>query len=59
MLVLRRRVGERLEITTPEGRVIVVELTDAGDGWARLGVTAPREVTIMREELTYKPHDVR
>jgi carbon storage regulator CsrA len=46
MLVLTRKPGEKVVITTPEGRVI--EVTMRND---KLAIEAPREVRILRGEL--------
>jgi carbon storage regulator len=50
MLVVSRRVGERLKI----GPNIWVMVTRIDDGSVRIGVTAPRHLTIAREELINK-----
>lgn len=42
-------------IKTPEGRVIEVELLDANPRKARLGVTADKDVVVMRKELLRTP----
>lgn len=47
MLTISRRVGERILI----GDDIVIEVVDAGGGSVRLGITAPKEQRIYREEL--------
>jgi carbon storage regulator len=48
MLVLKRRVGERLFI----GDDIVVAVTEVrGSSYVRLGVTAPAGVRVDREEV--------
>jgi carbon storage regulator len=48
MLVLSRREGERIMI----GRDIVVEVVDCSRGKrVRLGISAPEEVPIYREEV--------
>lgn len=47
MLVLSRRPGEQLHIGTD----IIVEVLDISGTQVRLGITAPREVTVLREEL--------
>ncbi|MDO8185845.1 carbon storage regulator [Conexibacter sp. JD483] len=47
MLVLTRRPGETIEI----GNGIRITLISAGNGRARLGTTAPRDVEIVRGEL--------
>lgn len=47
MLVLKRFLGERVLI----GRNVVLTLIDVGRGWARIGIDAPRETVVLREEL--------
>lgn len=47
MLVLSRKPGEAVVI----GGGIVVRVLDAGGGRIRLGVEAPDEVVILREEV--------
>ena len=43
MLVLRRQINERIMV----GGNIIVTLVDSGRGWARLGITAPKDVKVM------------
>jgi carbon storage regulator len=47
MLTISRRVGERILI----GDDIVVEVVEVSGGSVRLGISAPREQRIYREEL--------
>jgi carbon storage regulator len=47
MLILTRRTGERLCI----GDDIVVTILAVKGGQVRIGITAPRDVTIDREEI--------
>jgi carbon storage regulator len=47
MLTISRRVGERILI----GDGIVIEVVEVSGGTVRLGITAPREQRIFREEL--------
>ena len=47
MLVLTRKPGESIVI----GDDIVLTVVDLGRGRVRLGLTAPRNVSIQREEL--------
>jgi carbon storage regulator len=47
MLVLSRKVGEAVVI----GGGIVVRVLDGGAGRVRLGVDAPDEVLVLREEV--------
>jgi carbon storage regulator len=47
MLVLSRRVGERIKI----GDNITIVVTSIRQGIARIGIEAPKEVVIVREEI--------
>ncbi|MBN9121220.1 MAG: carbon storage regulator [Planctomycetes bacterium] len=47
MLVLSRKIGEAVVI----GGGVVVRVLDAGGGRVRLGVVAPDEVLVLREEV--------
>jgi carbon storage regulator len=47
VLVLSRKVGERILI----GPDVVVQVLEARRGQARLGISAPAAVRILREEL--------
>ena len=56
MLVLSRKVGERILI----GDNIAVTVVRVGPGIVRLGIDAPHELVIVREELkdaAKSPHD--
>ena len=50
MLVVSRRLGERLVIGTGPTRVVVT-VTDIDRGKIRLGITCDRSIPIVREEL--------
>ncbi len=47
MLVISRRVGEKIRI----GKSIIVTLLDAGRKRARIGIEAPADVSVLRQEL--------
>ncbi len=47
MLILSRRVGESVTI----GNDIVVKIVSLSGNQIRLGITAPREVRVLREEI--------
>lgn len=47
MLVLSRKTGERFAI----GDNIVITVVEIDRGKIRLGISAPREVSIVREEI--------
>jgi len=51
MLILSRRPGEQLLI----GDDILVEVLEVSGAQVRLGITAPREVAVLREELLDEP----
>ena len=50
MLILSRRPGEQMVI----GDDILVEVLEVSGTQVRLGITAPREVTVLREELLHE-----
>ena len=54
MLVLTRKIGQELLIGD-DVRIMVTDI-DAARGVVRLGITAPREIPIMREELLQDTH---
>jgi carbon storage regulator len=47
MLVIRRRAGESLLIAGN----IEIEILETGPGQVKLGITAPRDVPILRKEV--------
>lgn len=47
MLVVSRKVGERILI----GDSVVVTVVKVGNGGVRIGIEAPREMAVVREEL--------
>ena len=51
MLALKRKKGESLTITMPDGRVMVVEIVDVRGDVVRIGIEAPGDVQILRTEL--------
>lgn len=50
MLVITRRIGERMFMML-NGLQVEVQVLDLDRGKARLGVVAPPEVVVLREEL--------
>jgi len=51
MLVLERKAGERILLGLPDGRMITVAFLKMRSGSGRIGVQAPDDVLILREEL--------
>lgn len=54
MLVLTRRVGETLILTTPAGLRFEVSVLGVKGNLVRIGTQAPKEVQIVREELSQR-----
>lgn len=51
MLILARRPDEKLTIYTPDGDYIQILITEARQGLVRLGIQAPPDYVILRDEL--------
>ncbi|MDP7037401.1 MAG: carbon storage regulator CsrA [Candidatus Marinimicrobia bacterium] len=49
MLVLTRKSGEKIRI----GKDIIVSVVSKGQGPLKLGIDAPKEIPIYREEIYY------
>jgi carbon storage regulator CsrA len=52
MLVLARRLNEKVVLP---GLGVTVQVLEVRRGTVRLGITAPPEVTVLREEMVGKP----
>lgn len=48
MLVLSRKIGERVLV----GKLVKITVVRIGPNAVRLGIEAPKDMTIVREELT-------
>lgn len=52
MLVLRRKCRESIVIHVPGlSEPIVITVVDTSHAWAKIGVVAPAEVRVLRDEL--------
>ena len=51
MLILARRPDEKLTIYTPDGDYIQILVTEAREGLVRLGIQAPPDYVVLRDEL--------
>ena len=51
MLVLSRKVNERIICTAPSGEQVKVMVVGVYGDKVKLGIDAPRDVTIYREEI--------
>lgn len=54
MLILNRKRNQRIVLTAPDGQRIYVELTDVRGKKAAIGVEAPREYRVDREEVALR-----
>lgn len=54
MLVLTRKVGDKIVIEVPGREPILIMLARIDGNQARIGVEAPRDYRILREEVTAK-----
>lgn len=54
MLVLSRKLGERIMIGTGADQVVLT-IVEIDRGKIRIGIEAPKDVVIMREELLPRP----
>ena len=51
MLVLSRKKDETITITTPSGDEILITILQAKHGTTSVGIDAPQEYSILRNEL--------
>lgn len=57
-LILTRRIGEAIDLTLtedlPKGSTIEIMMVGLGSGQARIGIDAPRSVSVDRREITLR-----
>ena len=51
MLVISRKLAQKFTLTLPDGEVIVVTIVQASASNVRLGIDAPRNIVVSRNEL--------
>lgn len=54
MLVLGRKVGQVIEISVPGAEIIKVRVVNIEGNTIKIGVDAPRDVSVHREEIADK-----
>lgn len=54
MLILTRRIGETLMAETEDGTLITVTVLGVKGNQVRLGVNAPKEIAVHREEIYHR-----
>jgi len=50
MLVLKRNCQQSIKV----GDDIIITVLDVGNGWAKLGIKAPREIPVVRPDALRK-----
>ncbi len=55
MLILSRRTFESLVLEMPDGTKAKIVVAEIRGGSVRLGIDAPKEIVVVREELHLKP----
>jgi len=59
MLVLTRKIGESIRIVTRDGQRIDIHLLQSNSIQVRIGVDAPKEITVHREEIAQRIEEER
>ena len=54
MLILERKSNEAIIIESPSGDIIEIHFLDTTRGKAKVGIDAPEDYSILRDELTEK-----
>lgn len=57
MLAITRRPGERVTLYLPDGQTIEVVVVATTNKLVRLGIDAPQEVDIVRNEILERQND--
>lgn len=59
MLVLTRKFGEKIVIQYADGKEVIIQYVELKGNSVRLGIDAPQDVKIWREELYHKEMEDR
>lgn len=51
MLILKRKLGEAIIITTESGEKIEIKVSEISDGRVKLGLDASKSISILRKEV--------
>ena len=57
MLILERKSNESIIIETPDGNTIKIHMIDTTRGKAKVGIDAPKDYLILRDELVEEDED--
>lgn len=53
MLILTRKIGEKIKI----GDDVVLSVVEMGKGYVKLGIEAPKDIAILRQEVFERVRD--
>ena len=59
MLVLSRKKGEEIILKVNETEEILVTVVESKNGSARIGITAPKEMLVLRKECVEKKKEIQ
>lgn len=57
MLVLKRKIGEAILITSKSGEQIEVKVSEISEGRVKLGIDADRSISVLRKEVVEQTKD--
>ena len=57
MLVLKRKLGEAIIITTQSGETVEIKVSEISEGRVKLGIDADKSIAVLRKEVVEAAKD--
>ena len=57
MLVLKRKLGEAIIITTQRGETVEIKVSEISEGRVKLGIDADKSIAVLRKEVVEAAKD--
>ena len=57
MLVLKRKLGEAILITTQSGETVEIKVSEISEGRVKLGIDAEKSIAVLRKEVVEAAKD--
>ena len=57
MLVLKRKLGEAIIITTKSGETVEIKVSEISEGRVKLGIDAEKSISVLRKEVVEAAKD--
>ena len=57
MLVLKRKLGEAIIITTQSGETVEIKVSEISEGRVKLGIDAEKSISVLRKEVVEATKD--